>query len=46
MLKVFFGAVPLALGEDSEHQLDLTVKWGKLSCNLHDHLLLELLAID
>lgn len=46
VLEVFLRAVALSLREYAKHQLDLTVKWRKFSCNLHDDILLELFTID
>ena len=46
VLEIFFGAIALALGENTEHQVDLTVKGRQLARNLHDNLLLELFVVD
>ena len=46
VLEVFLGAVALALGENTKHELNLTVKRGKLPSNLHNNLLLKLLRVD
>lgn len=46
MLEVFLSAIALPLREEAEHELDLTVERCQLASDLHDDLLLELLAID
>ena len=44
VLKVFFRAAALTLGENAEHELNLAVQGSQLSCNGHDNLSFKLFA--
>ena len=45
MLEVLMCAVPLALGEYSEHKADLAVERRELPSDPHDNILLPLLVV-